>query len=236
MTTALDIITSALQNLGAIAIEESPTAGEAAQALSALNAMLSSWSTESLTVYTSQPEVFPFQAGKASYTMGPGGDFSTNRPIKINEVKIRDPSGNDFPTNMLTDSEYAGIVVKSTQATLPYSVYDDGNFPLKTIFFYPVPSSASYSAVIWSWSPLAQFSNLSTVFSFPPGYQEAMEFNLPGRLSGKYGRAVPQDIKELAVSSKAQIMRNNTTTEEMLIDSRLCSRAGYSFADFLVGK
>lgn len=236
MTTALDIVTSALQNLGAIAIDEAPTAAESKQAISALNAMLETWSTESLTVYTTQPETFSLQAGIASYTMGVGGVFNTTRPIRIEQVKIRDPNGSDFPTNKLTDAEYAAITVKTVQSTLPYSFYDDGNFPLKTLFFYPVPSNGSYSAVIWSWAALSSFPSLATSFSFPPGYQEAMEFNLPIRLGPKYGRAISTDLRDLATTSKAQIMRNNTATEEMLIDSRLCNRAGYSFADFLVGK
>lgn len=236
MTTALDLITSALQNIGAVAIEEVPTAAEAQQALSAMNAMLDTWSTESLSIFTIQPQVFPLVASQAAYTMGTGGNFNAPRPIKIENIKIRDPSGSDFPTDLLTDSQYAAIIVKTVASTRPYAVYDDGEFPLKTLTFYPVPTDGSYSAVIWSWQALSQFTSLTTVFSFPPGYQEAIEFNLPIRLGPKYGKTISDDLKMLAASSKAQIQRNNTSTEEMQIDQRLCNGRGYSFSDFLVGK
>lgn len=237
MTTALDIIVSSLQNIGAIAIEAVPTAAEAQQALNQLNGMLETWSTESLTVYTAQPQVFPLQAGKVSYTMGPGGDFSTIRPIFIESVKIRDPNGFDFPTTLLTDAEYAALYIKTLTSTFPNAVYDDGNFPLKTLYFYPVANNANYSAVVWSWSALSQFPTLTTVFSFPPGYRETIEFNLSLRLGPKYGKLASQDLKDLAMSTKAQVMRNNTTTDVMTIDSRISGRKsmGQSLAQFTAG-
>ncbi len=237
MTTSLDLITSALQNIGAIAIEDAPSAGEAQQALNALNGMLETWSTESLTVYTTQPEVFPLQAGKVSYTMGVGGDFNTARPIVIEQIKIRDPNGFDYPTAPLTDQEYANLYIKTLAGTYPQTWYDDGQFPLKTLSFYPVANSANYSAIIWSWQALTQFTSTSQDVSFPPGYRETIEFNLAARLGPKYGKVISQDLKDLAMVTKAQVMRNNTVTDVMTIDARLSARqnTGQSLAQFTAG-
>lgn len=236
MTTALDLVTTAMQNLGVIAIDETPSASEAAQGLNALNSMLDIWSTESLMVYTVQPEVFPLTAGKIDYTMGVGGDFNTVRPVQIEEVKIRNPQGHDYPTKMLTDNEYASLYIKTLQGSYPFYVYDDGNYPLKTLYFYPA-SMAGYSAVIWSWKQLTQFTGLTTVLAFPPGYKALIETNLPIWLAPKYGKGISKEIDALAQYTKGQIMRKNTSTEEMRIDPRLTDKGGArpTLAEFTKG-
>lgn len=219
MTTVSDIITSALQNLGAIAIEEAPTAAEAAGALATLNNMISTWNTESLLVYNITENVFPFVAGQASYTIGDGGNFNIPRPVKIDLAYSRDSQGNDYVMGV-TDSPdlYSSIVSKYTQSTFPTFLYDNGDFPLKTLTFWPVPSDASYSAVLWCWGPIASFANLADPVSLPPGYNLALEYNLAVLLAPKYGKKPDETLLALAVSSKAQLKRINYSIKEMSFD------------------
>jgi len=219
MTTVYDVVVSALQNLGAIALEETPTAGEANDALKTLNNMIATWNTENLLVYNITENVFPFVAGQASYTLGTGGDFNIPRPVKIDLAYSRDSQGNDYAMGV-TDSPdmYASIVSKYTQSTFPTFLYDNGNFPLKTITFWPVPQDASYSAVLWCWGAIASFASLSDTVSLPPGYNLALEYNLSVLLAPKYGRPVSDDLKALALSSKAQLKRINYSIKEMVFD------------------
>lgn len=219
MTTVMDIVVSALQNLGAIAIEEPPSAAEGAGALATLNNMIATWNTESLLVYNITENIFPFVPGQASYTLGIGGNFNIPRPVKIDLAYSRDSQGNDYKMGV-TDSPdmYADIISKYTQSTFPTFLYDDGGFPLKTITFWPVPSDGSYSAVLWVWSSITSFANLADQVVLPPGYNLALEYNLAVLLAPKYGRPVSEDLKSLAISSKAQLKRINYTIKEMNFD------------------
>lgn len=218
-TKVLDIIISALQNLGAIAIEEVPSAAESAGALATLNNMIDMWNTESLLVYNITENVFPFVPGQASYTLGSGGQFNIPRPVKIDLAYSRDSQGNDYKMGV-TDSPdiYADIISKYTQSTFPTFLYDNGDFPLKTITFWPVPSDGSYSAVLWVWGPISSFANIADSVILPPGYNLALEYNLAVLLAPKYGKPVSEDLKALALSSKAQLKRINYSIKEMNYD------------------
>lgn len=237
MTTALDIVTSAIEHLGASAIGEPVDAGEADDALRALNKMLDTWNSESLTIYTTQPQVFPFVASKASYTLGVGGDFNIPRPVKIETVTIRSSGNIDFPCEIISEQEYSAIPLKTISSTLPYKMYDDGDFPLKNLIFYPVPADASYSAVLWVWQSFSTATVLTSTMSFPPGYTEALEYNLAVRIAPKYGRPVSADLRQLAMDSKAQIQRANTvaTMKEMAMPVGMTRKSGYTLQDFLSG-
>lgn len=232
MATVFDVIVSAMQNIGAIAIEEVPTAAEAQSAFNDLNNMIQMWNTESLMIYDIVTEVFPYVAGQSVYTMGTGGNFNTNRPVRIEGAWTRDSQGNDYSMQVTENFEdYASIVSKYTTSTLPTILYDDGNFPLKNLTLWPVPSSGAFSLVLWSWKAIMSFSNLTDVLSLPPGYQTAIEFGLSVYISPKYGKPITPDLARMAAESKAQIKRINTVVDEMNFDDTLMGK-GVAFNYF----
>jgi len=54
----------------------------------ALNAMLDSWSTEELSIFTMNPYEFQFAAGQKDYTLGAGGDWDTARPMELQRMYV----------------------------------------------------------------------------------------------------------------------------------------------------
>ena len=58
MTTANDQINGALRLIGQLAEGETPSAATSADALTAMNQMLDSWSSERLSVFSTQDQVF----------------------------------------------------------------------------------------------------------------------------------------------------------------------------------
>lgn len=241
MSTVLQIITEAMQDLGVIAIDETPTATEAALCLSKFQDMIDTWQTESLSIFTIQPYVFPFSNGsgpKISYTLGVGGDFNlTFLPQKIQMITILDPTGTtDYPCDMLSAQEYASIQVKNISTSLPYQCYNDNNYPLRTLYFYPVPSDGTWSAKLWLWQALNPATALTTNMLFPPGYSEAFKTNLGVRLGPRFGRPVSADLQTQATTFKARIQRANTVIPEMRVDKRLTHKQGYNQQDFYAGK
>lgn len=226
MTTVYDLITEAMQEIGALALEETPTAAEAQNGLAALNDMLGMWNTESLMVFGNSVLVFPFVAGQSTYTMGTGGNFNTNRPVRIDSAYSRDSQGNDYPIEVTENSElYSDITSKYVQSTLPTILYDDGGFPLKNLYYWPVPSSGAYSAVLWVWGQILAYSNLTDLISLPPGYVGALKTNLAVKLGPRYGKPISPDLRDLATQTKAQIKRINTVVDEMEVDPVLVGQA-----------
>lgn len=77
-TTALDLVTGALRGIGALAAGETPSPGDASDALQVLNDMLESWSTDHLFVYASVENILTWTPGQYQYTVGNpvGGTFA----------------------------------------------------------------------------------------------------------------------------------------------------------------
>lgn len=225
-TTSGTIITEAMQEIGAVALEETPTAAEMNFCLVQLNDMLEMWLTERLAVYNIEPEIFPYVAGTGTYTIGPGGDFDTDRPVSIEAAYSRDSHGNDYKIGEVTGNfmYYSDIITKYTQSTLPSILYFDGNYPLQTLYFWSVPSDASYSAVLWLWKQLPQFTDTSTAIILPPGYKQAIRKNLAVQIGPSFGRTISPELAQQAKDSKAQIKRANYNIQELRFDSSIVRR------------
>lgn len=211
MATARDHITRALRLIGAVASGETPAAGEMADGLTALNGMFGSWANERLLINAIVREEFTLTAGTAQYTLGTGGTLNTARPSKIERAGLEIVTGSqtsEIPLEIITSDKYASIAIKDLQSTLPQMVYPDGAYPLQTLSFYPVPSTAN-TFVMYSWKPLAAITDAATDISVPPGYDDAIDYNLAVRLAPEFGKPVSQEVLNLAVVTKAHIKRLN---------------------------
>ena len=207
MATILDVIKKSLRPYGV----SNPTATEASDALSAVNAMLESWSIERLYVYQILEETFTWASGNASRTIGSGANFSTTRPTRIENGFTR-INGVDYPYRVIDKEEYDSIAAKSTQGSYPDVLYYDNTATTGNIFGYPVPN-ASISIHINSWKQLQSFTALTDVVALPIGYRRAIEANLSVELQGDYpDLLLPNSIIEVAKQAKAALKTFNTPT------------------------
>jgi len=205
MTTGLNIITKALQKNGVLTASEAPDADMAADGLSALNAMLSSWSNDSLLCYARVWESFNLVAGTSSYTIGTGQTFNTTRPIAIVDgCYTRLSPSYDEPISVTTDELYNGIVDKTTRGRPRVMSYDNG-FASGTIRMWPVPDQ-TYSLFLLSEKPLASVT-LAADIVFPPGWERALIFNLAIELCADYSQPITPSLQEVAAKSKGSIAR-----------------------------
>lgn len=203
MTTARTIITKALQKIGVLYKTEQPSSDEADDALFSLNAMLASWSNRSLLILARVVETFNLQGGIAAYTMGPGGDFDTARPIQIITGYTSDGSIN-YPWETISDEEFANITFPGISIPYPEFVNFTNNFPLSTLNFYPVPAQA-FPVTIYSEKEISQLSSLDTVLEFAPGWDQAMIYNLAILLGPEYGQQVDAALVQIAKDSLTSI-------------------------------
>jgi hypothetical protein len=75
MTQAIDIISRALKDIGALEAGETPTPESAQDAYDMLQDMLDQWSNESMMVFYKNEIIFPLVSGQTQYTIGPGGQI-----------------------------------------------------------------------------------------------------------------------------------------------------------------
>jgi hypothetical protein len=231
--TGRDVVKASLRLLGVLASGEAPSASEASDALESLNRMISNWSTESLLIYARVRETFTLTPGTSSYTMGSGGTFNTTRPLSIESASIELQSTSpkqEFPLNVLEITEWAAITAKDLTATIPTDVYVEMTNPQATVNLWPVPTAANKIA-LYSVKELSSISTLDTALAFPPGYEEAIVYNLAVRLAPEYGRPVSAEVATVATESKANIERLNARPRYLRADSGLLvgNRAGFNF-------
>lgn len=234
-----DLIASSLRLIGVLASGETVPADQVADAQVILNQMLEAWSVESLDVFTLNILTFNFVASQQAYTMGTGGNFNTTRPPKIEYASIVSNSSVtqplELPIDMLTDSEWQDIPVKNTPSTLPRKMYDDGGFPLRTLSFWPVPTDSSVQVRLYVWAQLSQFTDLTTDFTFPPGYLEAIKYNFAVRLSAEWPGNISPLAVDLASKALARIKAINSIPPLVKCDPAITRSGGARF-NWLTGE
>lgn len=224
-TTVRDLIKGSMRLISAIATGETPSSDELNDGLFSLNSMLDSWSTESLFIYATQKETFQLIPGKQTYTMGTGGDFATTRPQKIQmafvELLGTSPTS-ELALDILTLDQWANIVTKNIQSTLPTKLYAEYTNPLCTVNIFPAPATAN-NLNIYSWKPFSKFATLNDAIALPPGYERAIRYSLALEIAPEYGKQVSPDVQASAVNSKAAIKRMNIKPELMVCEIGLSS-------------
>ena len=204
MATVLTLIKQSMRKAGILTKAENPAADEAQDALDTLNDILSSWSNDSISIYARVTESFTLESGKASYTIGVGGDFNTARPIKIIQAYTTLGS-TDYPMNIISDSAYQDIAFKGTGSTPDHLNYTNA-YPLATLNFYPSPPGG-YSFTLTSEKELTQFTLTSETVSLPPGWEKALKYNLALELQSEYGEQPNPLILKIANDSRGAIAR-----------------------------
>ena len=216
MTTAADQINGALRLIGQLAEGEIPSLETYQDALTAMNQMIDTWSTERLAVFSTQDQVFTWPNGVAHRTLGPTGDFVGNRPVLLDDsTYFRDPStGISFGIKMVNQQQYNGIAVKTVTSTYPQVMWINMDHPDIDMYVYPVPTKALEWHFV-SVTELTQPALLSTTLSFPPGYLRAFKYNLAAEIAAEFGVEPSPTVARIAMASKRNLKRINNPDDIM---------------------
>jgi len=215
-TTAGDQINGALRLIGQLAEGETPSAATSQDALTAMNQMIDSWSTERLAVFSTQDQVFMWPPGAISRTLGPTGNFVGNRPILLDDsTYFRDPANNiSFGIKIINQQQYDGIAVKTVTSTYPQVIWINMDYPNIDMYIYPVPTKVLEWHFI-SVTELDQPATLATVLSFPPGYLRAFRYNLACEIAAEFGVEPSPQVSRIAMTSKRNLKRINNPDDIM---------------------
>lgn len=248
--TFTQLLQRSLRHLNYVRPGQSPGPDVKNECLLIGNDMLDAWLLDELLVFARRADPYTLTPGIQSYTIGPTGDFVTARPTKIEEANIilntttpvvRKPIEVINPPNV---SAWALIAVQSIPNAIPLILWYDGNWSQTagnaTIRIWPGPLAA-YQLELFTWQQLQSFADLTTNYTFPPGYTEAMSWGLAEKLGPMYqyfAQVKQADMKTISAQAlKAKAAIQNYNAPEVLNQcdvAYLGRRRGGAF-NFLTG-
>lgn len=231
MTTPIELINLALKQSGVLGVGQTASAEDTQDAFKIMNMMLAQWQTDRFLVYhlITTGKVC---TGQISYTVGIGGDFNIPRPDRISSAYVQltaqsAPNMVDYALTILQAREdYNRIAVKQ-QGSMPTALFYDSNYPLGSVYPWSVPDG-QYTLFITTYAQLQQFATVADVINMPPQYEEAIMWNLAGRLRPMYGMGPEATISALARASLNSLAGSNTQVPTMTMDPTLVGRGKYN--------
>lgn len=221
MATIREIITGSLRLIEVAGAGETIPAEDAADALSAMNAMLDSWSVDGNKVWTESIETFSLVGGTASYTIGIGGTFNTALPVAITAITCGISGQNTETLQPISAAEYAAMGDKDVSG-IPDMYFYNATTPLGTLYFYNKPAFA-YQIKIYSEKALSAYSSINDTLVAPAGWERAIRYNLAREIAPEYGKTLSADASAIAVESLRAIENQigNNAASKLRVDEGL---------------
>ena len=225
LVTASKMILRSLRLLGEKIVGGTLSTAEQTDYLYDLNSFMDSVGLSRLMIPHLTDENFALTSSDGTYTIGPGADFSTTRPLSIENAFIRDSGGNDYQVQIIEKEQYNRIGLKTTATTTPEYLFYEPSVPKGTIYVYPEPG-ASQTLYISSWKPLQKFGGIDVPLQLPPGYQRFIEFNFAIDVAGGFTN-VSQEVARGAKESRALVMGFNAPAGVLRMDAGVAGRRRY---------
>ena len=206
------ILNASARKLAVIASGETLTTAEYADALIALQGMLRSWAAEKINVFATVRETHTLVSGTGTYTWGASGNINTTRPNQLLSASVTDSGGTEHSVEIIGSDKYNSIPVKTIQDR-PYYVYPLYNYPLTSLYLYPVPNSAE-TLNLESLKPFTETSSFSATgdtLAMPLNYEEPIIYNLAVRLAPEFGVSASPEVVAIARSSYDRLITLNAS-------------------------
>lgn len=191
-----------MQKGGILIKNEDPADDEANDALDTLNALLESISNDALNIFARTWETFTLVAGQASYTIGTGGNFNTERPMQIVDCYLKSDLI-DYDMEVIPDEAYDSITYKTLTGIPEFLNYSNA-YPTSIIRLYPVPSTG-YQLFLLSEKMVQSFPNLDTIMVLPNGWARFLIYALAVELGPDYNQPANPLLIGLAKEAMGKI-------------------------------
>ena len=225
-----DLLRSSFRCIGQLRPGFGHSPSERVDALFILNAMLDSWSTDDLNAYCELIQSFPITPGQSVYTLGVGGAWNGARPVKIDKATLVVLTNPVQPLRLnldvYNDYQWQSINLQSTASTLAQRIYFAPTFPLATVKLWPVPTEGDAVEISSSQMISNGFTSGTDAFNAPPGYLDAVRYQLAIRLAMEWDKPLKDGVVALASEALAKIQRLNATTPQMECNPGVISIGG----------
>jgi hypothetical protein len=226
--TLRDLVRSSFRLVGVLREGQGPNVDDITDSLVVLNAMISSWSIDRLNIFDIQRNTYNLVANQQTYQIGPGApDFDAPRPIRIDRAAVLyTPNGQydpELPLGMMTTREWEDLRIKNITSPIPTGIYNDNAYPNANLSLWPIPT-ITIPLILYTWQALTgNFTSgqLDDSLSFPPGYEDAIRYNLAVRLAPEWQKEVREDVLAMAKESKMYIQSLNAPAPVLLCDGAI---------------
>lgn len=224
--TGLDLITSSLRLIGAIAVGENTPSDEDVQVcLPILNEVIEDLNLQRNTIYQIDRQVYPLTPTQQDYTFGPGGNFNAARPIRIETASVlQTPSGTqplELPIKLWTYREWqTDVPIKNVVSSLPQGVYNNNANPLALLSFFPIPT-IPISFVAYVWKALTAVTDITADIVLAPGYSRMLRYALAVEICPVFEKPLTDAIARGAADSLGKVKSLNSPKLYMKLGSEL---------------
>lgn len=172
------------------------------------------------------------------YTIGPGGDFDTDKPENQNSITsanliltVTTPNVR-VPLGLYTDQAYDANQIPDLSNGQPTGLYYNPTYTggLGSIYLWPVPNVATNALELFIQKSIASFANLNTTYYLPDGVEDTITYQLALRLQGAYGKKLdPEDVR-IAAEVLGVFKRSNAKMSDLSNDAMFAmyNRSGYN--------
>jgi len=226
--TGDELIALALRTAGVQGVGQTALAQDSADALSLLNSILATWQAKRWLI-PSLTDVYTTSTGAVSYTVGPGGDFDTPRPDRIEAAYIRalyTTGANllDFAIDQFGAPEdyaalslkYMGLAQNGMAATLFY----DPGLTQGTVYFWPIPSS-QYQLHILVKAAVGPITDTTATIALPDSYLRALIYSLASDCITAFALPPRPDIEMKAAGALSAVKASNLRIPEAQMPAAL---------------
>jgi len=195
-----EIITLALQDIGALGVSESIPAYKLEIGKKHLNLMIKAWATKQIGLWLIDTKTITLVASKASYTLGVGGDVVMTRPLEILEARLHLSGGTEIPMEIVSRDVYMSLANK-TSSGKPNQLYYDPQTTLGIMYIWPTADDITDDIRISYRVPAEDFDGNTDDADFPVEWQSALVNNLAKSLCKPFARPLtPQILGDAAES------------------------------------
>lgn len=230
-TTFTSIAEVAFGMLNVFLPGEAMGSADANRARTICNRMLSGWRQRGQYIPIIARERFNMVADQGGpdnpYTIGPGGDFNTERPSNQNSITsanlILTTSDPEVRVHLgiYTDQAYDANQIPDMSNTQPTGLYYNPTYDndLGSIFLWPVPDVAYNDLELFLQKSIAQFADLTTTYYVPDGAEDAITYGLALRMQGPWGKKLdPADV-QIAQEVIGVFKRSNAKMSDLSNDA-----------------
>jgi len=139
--------------------------------------------------------------------------------VRVNTNSNGSPIANgglDYPVAIFALETYEMIGLKSLNGPWPKGLYYQPSEQLGTIYLWPNPAQGEMHC--FSYTQFQRYPNLYVEIDLPPGYLNAVRWNLAERLMpmfGKTNQLLMAKIEAFAAQAKATVKRTNMRPPQM---------------------
>jgi hypothetical protein len=210
---ALDLITSAMQEIGALAAGEVPSNDDQAQVMTKLQRLIDRYNAVRTMIYNVNFTQFTLPTNIHPVTIGPGANFDVNqRPVEIPSISLiligTTGTETEIPLNPRDDDWWANQRVKNLTSTMPTDYYYSTDWPNGAIFFWPIPTQVN-DVLIESRGVIGEITAYNANFSMPPGYWDAVVYELAESIGPMFERPISADLLRLKMRAIKAVQGNN---------------------------